>query len=71
MGPREVGKATLSKKMISSFAYYNYDIKKDKKFFIDENWDRDKELVIFDELHKMKKWKLWPRGIYDDGGLEK
>ena len=26
------------------------------------SWPRDAELVIFDELHKMKNWKSWIKG---------
>lgn len=33
-----------------------------------EEWERDVQLVIFDELHKMKKWKSWIKGIYDSEG---
>ncbi len=71
MGPRQVGKTTLSKSLIKDAAYYNYDIKKDFQVFRKQEWDRSKELVIFDELHKMKKWKLWLKGLYDDGLLQK
>lgn len=67
MGPRQVGKTTLAKGLTEDFAYYNYDIKKDLKVFKDLQWDHTKGLVIFDELHKMKNWKLWLKGIYDDG----
>ncbi|MFN8369595.1 MAG: AAA family ATPase [Bacteriovoracaceae bacterium] len=66
MGPRQVGKTTLSKSITNSYAYHNYDIKKDIQIFQKQIWDRSKELVIFDELHKMKKWKLWLKGIWDD-----
>ncbi|HEY8271016.1 MAG TPA: AAA family ATPase [Pseudobdellovibrionaceae bacterium] len=71
MGPRQVGKTTLSKSLVKEAAYYNYDIKKDLQVFMRQEWDRSKELVIFDELHKMKKWKLWLKGLYDEGFLEK
>ncbi len=66
-GPRQVGKTTLAKSLTKDFAYYNYDIKKDMRIFKDQNWDREKSLIVFDELHKMKKWKLWLKGIYDEG----
>jgi predicted AAA+ superfamily ATPase len=66
MGPRQVGKTTLAKSLKKDFAYYNYDIKRDLKIFKDLEWDRAKQLVIFDELHKMKNWKLWLKGICDD-----
>lgn len=67
MGPRQVGKTTLAKSLVENYAYYNYDIKKDIKVFKDQQWDYAKSLVIFDELHKMKNWKLWLKGLYDDG----
>lgn len=67
MGPRQVGKTTLAKSLFRDFAYYNYDIQRDLRVFKDLQWDRSKQLVIFDELHKMKRWKLWLKGIYDDG----
>jgi len=70
-GPRQVGKTTLAKSLSTDFAYYNYDIKKDLKIFKDQDWDRSKSLVIFDEIHKMKKWKLWLKGIFDEGALQK
>jgi predicted AAA+ superfamily ATPase len=71
-GPRQVGKTTLVKNLSSySFAYYNYDNKKDLKVFKDQDWDISKDLVIFDEIHKMKNWKLWLKGIFDSSDLKK
>jgi predicted AAA+ superfamily ATPase len=32
-------------------------------------WDRKTPLVIFDELHKMKNWKSWLKGVYDTEGI--
>ena len=71
MGPRQVGKTTLSKSLTQDVAYYNYDIKKDQKVFRELQWDRAARLVVFDELHKMKNWKLWLKGLYDDGLVKK
>ncbi len=71
MGPRQVGKTTFSKQLFDSFAYYNYDIKSDLRVFRKQEWDRQPQLVIFDELHKMKKWKLWLKGLYDEGAFRK
>lgn len=70
-GPRQVGKTTLAQSLSPDAAYYNYDVKKDLAVFRDHAWDRSKRLVIFDELHRMKKWKLWLKGIYDEGTLRK
>lgn len=66
-GPRQVGKTTLAKAISEEAAYYNFDIKSDAKVFLDQEWDRQAKLVIFDELHKMKKWKLWLKGLSDRG----
>lgn len=33
------------------------------------SWDRTKELIILDELHKMQNWKSWLKGIYDVEGI--
>jgi uncharacterized protein len=64
-GPRQVGKTTLSKQLTPSYAYLNYDGIFDRRIIESGEWDRKCELVIFDELHKMKNWKSWIKGIYD------
>ena len=68
-GPRQVGKTTLSKQLIPSNMYLNYDSAADRKIIRKEEWARDVELVIFDELHKMKNWKSWIKGVYDTEGI--
>lgn len=70
-GPRQVGKTTLAKSLSEDSAYYNYDIKKDIDVFLKQEWDRSKKHIIFDEIHKMKNWKLWLKGLYDEGILKK
>lgn len=65
-GPRQVGKTTLAK-MISDDSYYlNYDVLKDRRILISQSWDRNTNLLILDELHKLKKWKTWLKGVWDD-----
>ncbi len=64
-GPRQTGKTTLSKMLTESFDYFNYDNAEHRIGLIEKSWDRSKELVIFDELHKLKNWKSWLKGIYD------
>jgi len=64
-GPRQVGKTTLSKQLITPYTYLNYDSASDRKMINTQDWDRDVELIIFDELHKMKNWKSWIKGVYD------
>lgn len=65
VGPRQVGKTTFSKNLLESFEYLNYDADKNKLDIFKQNWDRHKSLVIFDEIHKMRNWKQWLKGIYD------
>ncbi|MFA6409195.1 MAG: ATP-binding protein [Gammaproteobacteria bacterium] len=67
-GPRQVGKTTLAKSLCTSYDYFNYDRAEDRLMVKETGWDRKKELVIFDELHKMHHWKRWLKGIYDTEG---
>lgn len=64
-GPRQTGKTTLAKMIEKSFDYFNYDNPEHRLSLMEKSWDRAKPLVIFDELHKMKNWKSWLKGIYD------
>lgn len=68
-GPRQVGKTTLSKQLVPSYVYLSYDASSDRNIIKSEEWTRDVQLIIFDELHKMKKWKSWIKGIYDTEGI--
>ena len=64
-GPRQCGKTTLAKQLYVNFDYFNYDASEDRLALKEKSWDRNKKLVIFDELHKMRDWKRWIKGIYD------
>ena len=68
-GPRQVGKTTLSKQLGLQYDYLNFDSALDRKIMRAREWNRDAPLVIFDELHKMKKWKSWIKGVYDTEGI--
>jgi hypothetical protein len=68
-GPRQVGKTTLSKQLGLKYDYFNFDAAPDRKIISAREWDRGAPLVIFDELHKMKKWKSWIKGVYDTEGI--
>ncbi len=67
-GSRQVGKTTLSRQLNPSHVYLNYDSLVDRKIISSLEWRRDCEIVIFDELHKMKNWKSWLKGLYDTEG---
>jgi len=68
-GPRQVGKTTLSKQLLPSFVYLNYDTAADLRMIQQQDWPRDVPLVIFDELHKLKNWKSKIKGIFDTDGI--
>ena len=68
-GPRQTGKTTLSKMLVTGFDYFNFDNAEDRLDLLEKSWDRSKELIIFDELHKLRNWKSWLKGIYDTEGI--
>ncbi|MCP3872792.1 MAG: ATP-binding protein [Desulfobacteraceae bacterium] len=68
-GPRQTGKTTLSKILKSDYDYFNFDNLEDRLSLQEKSWDRSKDLVIFDELHKLKNWKSWLKGVYDTEGI--
>ncbi len=69
-GPRQCGKTTLAKAISDSTTYLNYDNLDDRSKIIQRSWNRGVDLVIFDEIHKMPKWKSWIKGIYDAEGID-
>ncbi len=67
-GPRQAGKTTLAKTIAQEFkssVYLNYDRLQDRKIILDEAWLSSAELIIFDEIYKMRKWKNYLKGVYD------
>jgi predicted AAA+ superfamily ATPase len=68
-GARQAGKTTLSRQLGLRYAYLNLDSAEDRKVLRDKQWDRQVELVIFDELHKLPRWKAWLKGVYDTEGI--
>ena len=68
-GPRQVGKTTFAKSIISkhfsSYDYFNWDFRDDRKRIINTQFNEDDKLLIFDEIHKYKNWKNYIKGIYD------
>ena len=67
-GPRQVGKTTLAKMLSDSCTYLNYDNEEDRRILAEKSWDRSRQFVLFDELHKMPKWKQWIKGVFDTEG---
>ncbi len=68
-GPRQSGKTFLSRQLCDRYDYFSYDLPQDRLKLMRLEWERSSELLIFDELHKMKKWKQWLKGVYDTQGI--
>lgn len=68
-GPRQVGKTTLAKNLVGAkFAnteYYNWDYSADRKRLKNLELPGENSLLIFDEIHKYKKWKNFVKGVFD------
>ncbi|MBN1961520.1 MAG: ATP-binding protein [Deltaproteobacteria bacterium] len=68
-GARQCGKTTLAKMLGEPYDYLNFDVAEHRIAIIEKSWDRKKPIIILDELHKLKKWKSYLKGIYDDEGI--
>ncbi len=69
-GPRQVGKTTLSQQIgikyySSRYSYLNWDNRQDRQAILKGALPAEKELYIFDEIHKYKNWKNYLKGEYD------
>jgi predicted AAA+ superfamily ATPase len=67
-GPRQVGKTTLAKNLSDQTEYLNWDSVEHRAIILKKDWNRASEVVVLDELHKMRKFKLWLKGIFDTEG---
>lgn len=79
-GPRQVGKTTMAKEILTSRQYGDYRNWDDKNFrkawakgpsqvvsqLVDKSTKKEqKPLLILDELHKDKRWKSSLKGLFD------
>ena len=67
-GPRQVGKTTLARTSASRFkssTYLNWDSRPHRKTIMNAQWSPDTEMLVFDELHKYRRWKNLIKGIWD------
>src|SRR5258708_3563541 len=68
-GPRQIGKTTLAKTLIGTHfketAYFNWDNKQQRQQLMASQWPGDAELIILDEIHKLRGWKRFVKGQYD------
>ncbi len=74
-GPRQVGKTTLAKAVLTKYpgVYLNYDIPADRKKLKNETdllsnhrLEFKKPTIIFDEIHKMNRFKNFLKGFFDE-----
>jgi predicted AAA+ superfamily ATPase len=76
-GPRQVGKTTLAQQALKSWSdqgvYLNWDVSTHRQRILSNDdlladWRRPSKrpMIIFDELHKMRKFKSWLKGFYDE-----
>lgn len=68
VGPRQAGKTWLAKDIAKEFrnsVYLNYDQVLDRDIMHAQSWLPTTDLLILDELHKMKDWKNYLKGVYD------
>lgn len=67
-GPRQVGKTTLSQLLMQqqpNAQYLNYDIPAHRAVMHAQTWSKEAPLLVLDEIHKMRNWKAWLKGVYD------
>ena len=67
-GPRQIGKTFLAKQIMKEYRnpqYLNYDNPTDRKILKNMSWKLNADLLVFDEIHKMKGWKTFLKGVYD------
>ncbi|MCZ8156868.1 MAG: ATP-binding protein [Leptospira sp.] len=74
-GPRQVGKTTLAKAVLTKYpgVYLNYDIPADRKklknerdLLSNQRLEFKKPTIIFDEIHKMTRFKNFLKGFFDE-----
>ncbi|MDA1088630.1 MAG: ATP-binding protein [Verrucomicrobia bacterium] len=67
-GPRQVGKTFLATSLMGAFLkpqYLNFDDIEDARIIRKRNWAHNADLLILDEIHKMRAWKGFLKGTFD------
>jgi uncharacterized protein len=81
-GPRQVGKTTLARRLLSGAGteelYFNWDIEDHRRLLVrypGDFWQRRRELksikrprIVLDEIHKYPRWKRFVKGLFDEYG---
>lgn len=67
-GPRQVGKTWLAKDIIKDFKnaiYLSFDDASHREVIKKRQWLKNADLLVFDEVHKMRGWKNYLKGVFD------
>jgi len=67
-GPRQIGKTTLARQLMGRFdpcQYLNWDVAGDRAILQRQSWNPRAKLLVMDEIHKMRGWKSWLKGVVD------
>lgn len=67
-GPRQSGKTHLAQALAATWPnaqVLNWDVAADRRVMLAQSWSPAAGLVVFDELHKMRNWKTWLKGVFD------
>lgn len=68
VGPRQVGKTWIAKEVMTHFShslYLNWDNPLDRAIIKKTEFPTNLKLLVLDEIHKMRQWKNFVKGIYD------
>lgn len=76
VGPRQVGKTTLAQtflaKPLPGYNLFNWDVPQHRKILMTRIFPgkerlegADREVVVFDEIHKYPRWKNTLKGLFD------
>jgi predicted AAA+ superfamily ATPase len=66
-GPRQCGKTTLAERLLAEVggAYFSWDVQAHRSALRAQRLPENERLWVFDELHKMRTWRNWLKGVYD------
>lgn len=66
-GPRQVGKTTFGKSLLTSpSGYLNWDVPDHREIILSRELPHTSPL-LFDEIHKYRGWRNYLKGLYDAG----
>ena len=67
-GPRQTGKTWIADRILEKFPdglYLNYDNPDHRRIIENMEWYSEVPLLIFDEIHRMKDWSIFIKGVWD------